>query len=114
MQKLALNKRLFIATFTGAVLGIFCIIGATVRSADQVSTSYLLAFWYNRVLMGLAIGLTPKISSKYIRLLRGAAMGLFVSFAFYSATGFADLIGFLAGIIYGIIIETVAYSLDKG
>jgi hypothetical protein len=44
---------------------------------------------------------------------RGALLGLLVSFAFYSSTGFEDVIGFIAGIVYGIIIEFVALKLDK-
>jgi hypothetical protein len=38
-------------------------------------------------------------------LLRGALFGLLVSFGFYSATGFQDHISFVAGILYGAIIE---------
>jgi putative flippase GtrA len=41
---------------------------------------------------------------------RGAILGLIVSFAFYSSTGFNDVVSFLAGIIYGIIIEFVAFK----
>jgi hypothetical protein len=44
---------------------------------------------------------------------RGAILGLLVSFAFYSSTGFADIIGLIAGIIYGVIIEYVAFRLGK-
>jgi len=39
---------------------------------------------------------------------RGAFIGLVVSFAFYSSTGFDEPVGFIAGIIYGVIIEYVA------
>ena len=38
-------------------------------------------------------------------LLRGAFLGLMVSFAFYSSTGFQNHISFVAGILYGAIIE---------
>jgi hypothetical protein len=40
-------------------------------------------------------------------------VGLFVSFAFYSATEFYDLLGFLVGAIYGLIIEFVLYKLEN-
>jgi len=33
---------------------------------------------------------------------------LVVSFAFYSAAGFGDVVSFLAGIVYGSIIELVS------
>ncbi|MBW8381203.1 MAG: hypothetical protein K0M69_01605, partial [Youngiibacter sp.] len=38
-------------------------------------------------------------------LFRGAFLGLLVSFAFYSSTGFEDPISFVAGILYGVILE---------
>ena len=44
---------------------------------------------------------------------RGAFLGLLVSFAFYSSTGFRDVIGFIAGIVYGVIIEHVALRLGE-
>jgi hypothetical protein len=44
---------------------------------------------------------------------RGALLGLLVSFAFYSSTGFEDIVGFIAGIVYGVIIEYAALKLDK-
>ncbi len=38
-------------------------------------------------------------------LLRGALLGLLVSFAFYSSTEFNDPVSFVAGIFYGVILE---------
>ena len=38
-------------------------------------------------------------------ILRGAALGLAVSFAFYATSGFEDPISFVAGIVYGALIE---------
>lgn len=38
-------------------------------------------------------------------LVRGALLGLLVSFAFYSSTGFVDPVSFLAGVVYGVILE---------
>jgi len=98
---------------SGAVLGVFCIVGAFVRSGYQSETYYLFALWYNRVIMGLLIGLAggnlgwPKVIG------RGALFGLIVSFAFYSSTGFNDIVSFLAGILYGIIIEYIAFKYDN-
>lgn len=91
-------------------MGAFCIVGAYVRSGFQSEAYLLFALWYNRVMMGLLIGLAggspglPKIIG------RGSLFGLIVSFAFYSATGFHDLVSFLAGIVYGIIIEYIAFK----
>lgn len=35
--------------------------------------------------------------------------GLIISFAFYSAAGVGDVVSFLAGIVYGVIIELVSH-----
>ncbi len=99
-----------ISLITGATLGVVCIVGASIRTGFDLNASYLFAFWYNRLLMGFVIGLLdgklglPKI------LYRGALIGLIVSFAFYSSTGFGDPVGFIAGIIYGAVIEYVAFK----
>jgi hypothetical protein len=45
--------------------------------------------------------------------MRGSVLGLLVSFAFFSSTGFIDVIGFIAGIVYGIIIEYTAMKLGN-
>jgi hypothetical protein len=108
-----MTKRLKITLVTGAILGIICILGATVRSTETLSTAYLFAFWFNRLLMGFVFGLMGTKLPLSKRLIRGAIVGLAVSFAFYSATEFYDLIGFLVGAVYGLILEFVAYKLDK-
>lgn len=92
---------------TGAVLGVICVIGAQIRSGFEQEAVYLAAFWYNRVIMGLVIGLAPRITGGVRLLLRGALLGLLVSFAFFISAGMNDVIGLVAGIIYGIIIEYV-------
>jgi len=107
-----MNKRLKVSIITGAVLGIFCIIGASLRSTETLTIAYLFSFWFNRVLMGLVIGLLGTNLDITKRLLRGLVIGLFVSLAFYSATEFNDLIGFLAGGVYGVIIEYISYKLE--
>lgn len=103
-----LTKRMKICLAAGAVLGIVCIIGAQLRSGFSRDAGYLFAFWYNRLLMGIIIGL-PIGKLGLLKVLgRGAFLGTVISFTFYSATGFNDLVGFLAGIGYGVIIEYVA------
>ncbi|MFP4177350.1 MAG: hypothetical protein ACLFTZ_01160 [Acholeplasmataceae bacterium] len=98
-----MKKRMTIALAMGALLGVFCIIGASVRTGPDAD--YLFAFWYNRLLMGFVVGLLPFERVFRRMVARGALIGLFVSFAFYSATGYADLLGFAVGAVYGIIIE---------
>ncbi|MFU8793331.1 MAG: hypothetical protein ACNA7K_04825 [Acholeplasmataceae bacterium] len=107
------KKRLIVALITGTILGLICILGAQVRSGFTQTPVYLFAFWFNRVLMGVVIGLITFQLPLKQTLLRGAIIGLLVSFAFYSATGFEDVIGFAAGIIYGVIIEYAAYKLNS-
>jgi len=53
----------------------------------------------------------PKIGMPKL-LARGAVLGLIISFAFYSSTGFADVVSFLAGIVYGVIIEYIAFRSE--
>ena len=108
-----LTKRMKTCIASGAVLGVFCIVGVFVRSGYQSEAYYLFALWYNRLLMGLLIGLAggnlgwPKVIG------RGALFGLIVSFTFYSSIGFNDIVSFLAGIVYGIIIEYIAFKYDN-
>lgn len=108
-----MNKKLVVSSAIGALLGIFCIIGVSLRMPGEVSTIYLLSFWYNRLVMGFIIGLLPNLKTLKLSLLRGVIMGALVSLAFYSATEFLDLMGFLAGVLYGIIIEAVLYKLNQ-
>ena len=102
-----LTRRMVVCLVTGALLGVVCIVGASIRSGFQYEAYFLFAFWYNRLLMGMVIGLAGQLALPVV-LYRGAFLGLVVSFAFYSSIGFGDPVGFLAGIVYGVIIEYVA------
>ncbi len=105
-----LTKRMKVSLITGALLGVICIIGALVRSGFEENVIYLFSFWYNRLLMGAVIGfLDGKLGLPKV-LYRGALIGFLISFAFYSSKGFGDPVGFIAGIIYGVIIEYTAYK----
>jgi len=104
-------RRLIVAVGVGAVLGLFCIIGAGKRLGVQGNELFLLATWFNRVLIGLVVGLAGdiKITDGWKNAaIRGAAIGFIVSFAFFLSTAFKDLPGFIAGIIYGFIADLVA------
>ena len=108
-----LTKRMKVSLAAGAVLGVFCIIGASVRSGFESEAYLLFALWYNRVLMGLVIGLALEESSLNKAIVRGAILGFLVSFAFYSSSGFGDIVSFLAGIVYGMIIEYFAFRYGR-
>lgn len=103
-----ITKRLRVSLVTGAVLGVVCIIGASVRSGFQSEAVMLFSLWYNRLLLGLMIGLISSKLELSKAVARGALLGLIVSFSFYISTGFADAVSFLAGILYGMIIEYFA------
>lgn len=91
----------------GGLLGVICIIGAGARMGFLGNYLYLFALWYNRLLMGVVIGLASS-RKRRVALVRGAVLGLLVSLAFYLTTEFADHVTFLAGIAYGIIIDYIA------
>ena len=104
------TKRMWVCLVSGAILGVICIVGALIRSGFESDSYFLFSLWYNRLLMGLVIGASWKNLSLPKTIGRGALFGLIVSFAFYSSTGFGDIVSFLAGIVYGIIIEYVAFK----
>jgi hypothetical protein len=100
-----MNRRMKEALMGGALLGIFCVIGAYVRSGLSASPTFVFSLWYNRVILGLVVGAPWAAVCQSRVLLRGALLGLLVSFSFYSSTGFSDHISFIAGILYGVILE---------
>lgn len=107
------NRRMLVCIIAGALLGVVCIVGAQIRSGFTTDAWYLFSFWFNRLLMGMVIGLAGGVSGTWRAIVRGAVLGLLVSFAFYSSTGFKDPIGFIAGIVYGVIIEYAALKLGN-
>lgn len=116
-------RRIGIATLVGALLGVLCIIGVGTRiEGNFTNTIYLLAVWYNRVIMGLMLGLAGNVTivhheqeKNYINaIVRGLIIGLIVSSAtlLLSETIF-DFMGWFAGIIYGPIIDIIATATEK-
>ena len=108
------KNHLIVSIITGALLGVICIIGAGIRMGFAGNMVYLFALWYNRLLMGILIGMSDPLP-KMKAILRGALLGLLVSLAFYLSTGFSDSVTFLVGIFYGAIIALVAkiYGEEK-
>lgn len=100
-----MTKRMKTALIGGVLLGIVCVIGAYVRSGFNASPTFVFALWYNRVILGLVVGAPWPKTSRKNAIVRGAVFGLVVSFAFYATTGFADPISFIAGIVYGVLLE---------
>jgi len=76
----------------------------------------MLSTWVNRIVIGFVIGLITynKNENKTKKvILHGALIGLIISGSFYLATEFKDTPGFIAGIIYGIIINYIATKYGK-
>jgi hypothetical protein len=117
------RKRLGIAILTGALLGILCIIGVGLRLPGGYFANwvFLIGMWYNRVIMGLVIGLADEIvfikgenSRMWANaIVRGLLFGVILSAAIFLSTEFRDIPSFFAGIIYGIIIDLVSTALSR-
>lgn len=110
---MVLKKRVISGLILGAILGFICIGGAYLRMSSQNDPVYLFSLWYNRVLMGLVIGILGRAKTIKFTILRGLVLGGLISYAFYATTGHQDLVSFLAGFIYGVIIDLALYKLDK-
>lgn len=111
-----MKRRLIVSILTGAILGIFCIIGLSIRIGFVGNELFILATWINRLIMGLVIGLAPyyKINNTTRNIIfRGAFFGFIIGGSFFIATGFRDIPGFIASIIYGIIIDFIATKYEK-
>jgi hypothetical protein len=115
-------KRVGYATLAGAILGIFCILGASGRIGGWIGNEILLiGLWYNRVIMGLIIGFAGDFNlikngnrSKWLNsIVRGIIFGFLVALQFYLTTSLLDLLSFLAGIAYGILIDLFSTLLTQ-
>ncbi|OKY79018.1 MAG: putative membrane protein [Candidatus Methanohalarchaeum thermophilum] len=109
------NKRLKITTLTGALLGIFCIIGVGLRLGFKGNEWYLFGMWYNRVVMGITIGFAEnwkiipgKENQTKNAIIRGLILGTIITSAILFSTNFKDIPSWGAGLAYGIIIDLIA------
>lgn len=105
------TKRVITAVLMGAFLGIFCIVGVGWRIGYSGNEVYLIGMWYNRVVMGLLIGLAADVTiidSEYNYIVRGFVLGLVVTTAILVSTEFRDVPSFFAGLAYGVIIDWAA------
>ncbi len=108
-----MTKRMKTALIGGVLLGIVCVVGANIRSGFTASPTFVFSLWYNRVILGLIVGAPWAVTVRSKALLRGALLGLLVSFAFYCSTGFKDPISFVAGVLYGVILEAWLTRSEK-
>jgi len=116
-------RRVAIATLTGAILGILCIIGVGGRIPGGYLPNivFLIGMWYNRVIMGMLIGfaggmvLIQSTSQKNLKnaIVRGLIFGVLVSLAIFLSTEFRDIPALFAGFAYGPVIDLVATWTEK-
>ncbi len=106
-----MDRRLVIGVLTGAALGVLCIFGVGLRIGFEGNELFLFSMWYNRVVMGLLIGLAgglQVVDSEYNVFLRGLLLGLVVTTAITLTSEFRDWPSFFAGLAYGVLIDWVA------
>jgi hypothetical protein len=119
MRKMVDYKRFGIATLTGAILGVACILGVGQRlfNGDYVNhIIYLMGIWAMRVLLGMIIGLAEGLViikgekwNKWVNAgIRGIIFGLLFSATLILLDPYLDFGTFGAGIVYGPIIDLVA------
>ncbi len=121
-------KRLGIATLTGAVLGVACIIGVgrRVPGGYAANIALLMGIWAMRLILGITIGLAGGIiivkGEKWQYWLNAGIRGVIFGLIFSAAvllmdpylTDFAVSIPtFVAGIAYGPIIDLIASAFRK-
>ncbi len=112
------TKRLAVSLLMGAILGVFRIIGVGSRIEGGIlqNTVFLVGMWYNRVIMGLVIGLSgdlhlldgKEIPNWRNTILRGLIFGILISLAIFLSTEFRDIPSLFAGFAYGPIIDIMA------
>jgi len=105
------KRRVMIGVIAGALLGILCIVGVGWRIGFEGNEMFLFAMWYNRVVMGLMIGLAydvKLIKSDKNFIVRGLILGLVLTLAITFTSEFRDWPSFFAGLAYGPIIDGVA------
>ena len=108
-----ITKRLVICILTGCLLGGLCVFVSSIRFGATIPSYMLFSLWFNRLLMGVVIGAPWGEVSLPKSLLRGALLGITVSFAYFISTGFSDTISFFPGLMQGIIMETVVFFASK-
>jgi len=114
-------KRFLIATFIGALAGVFCAYGTQMSAESgeldfEATRGIIGSVFYNRLLIGMFIGLLG--SCKIHPILRGAIAGVVVSLGLGitplldgKPSGAIVILG--AGLVYGVIIDLISSWLAK-
>ena len=110
-------KRLAIALVIGMLAGIFCAYGTTMANVPGlvVDMPLLAMIFYNRLLIGLAVGLAGGVllvKGKMLNsALRGVILGALVSIGISFNGGGETLI--LFGMMYGLIADVLATKFGE-
>jgi hypothetical protein len=108
-------RRIVLAILLGLLCGLFCMWTTSETSSNPISFTALLAVGYNRIILGLVVGLSGKLMIRPV--LRGAIIGIFISLEIALPSLNSWFFGFvaymLAGIVYGIIIDSLSSWLAK-
>ena len=118
LENIGINsKRMIITLILGLLTGIICA-GGTVMGNNpnfQITIEYVIYLVYNRIILGLVIGLAENI--KIIKhelansIIRGAVLGAIVSIILIIIPGLVAISFIIAGIIFGIFIDLIATIL---
>jgi hypothetical protein len=118
MGNIGINiKRMVITLILGLLAGIICA-GGTVMGNNpnfQITIEYLIYLVYNRIILGLVIGLAENV--KIIKhelansIIRGALLGAIVSTILVIIPGLVAFSFVIAGIVFGIFIDLIATIL---
>lgn len=118
LMKCMNTKRLIVGIVMGMILGIFCILGVSQRIPTYVfnDVSYLAAAWYNRVIMGIIIGLAGDLelikgSKTTNSILRGAIIGAIVSLEFGLFGQTLEILFVFAGVMFGVINDFITTKI---
>ena len=106
------KKRIIIATLLGLLFGLFCAYGTESSMPGVFSTGILASIVYNRVLIGLIIGISDQI--KIRPWLRGAKIGAIIGLAIAIPSGWqGGAILLIFSIIYGIVIDVITSRIAR-
>ncbi|NYT02991.1 MAG: hypothetical protein GKC10_09600 [Methanosarcinales archaeon] len=100
------GRRLQISVALGLLFGLLCAYGSA-NSVPGLSLPILASIFYDRLLLGLAVGMAEGIDLH--PLIRGSAIGLVVSLVIAIPAGYyGGALLLAAGLVYGAVIDLAA------
>lgn len=99
-------KRISISIALGFIFGAVCLYGTMNSIPGQLSPPILATIFYDRLLLGLVIGVAGGLPVNPI--LRGAVLGAAVSLIIAIPSGYIGALLLGAGVVYGVLIDWAA------